>query len=104
MPIVMCHMSCVTCHVSRVTRHMSHVKYNIFLFIFLEKVLKLVGGGSVIKGATLTGLFPSGIRGPPLDYKIVKQKGNTVFFFLVSYNTLQIFGLFRTFKSFYFFN
>ena len=42
---VMCHMSCVTCHLWRVT----------YLFFFLsDKVVKLVGGGSVINGATLS--------------------------------------------------
>ena len=36
-------MSGVRCHMSRVTCHMSHM---------LEKVVELVGGGSVIKGLT----------------------------------------------------
>ena len=56
-------MSRVTCHVSRVTCHMSKKKNNyilfiyfIYLFIFLrkkklDKVVELVGGGSVINGA-----------------------------------------------------
>ena len=38
----------------RVACHMSHA----LLFIYLlDKVVKLVGGGSVIKGATLSSLF-----------------------------------------------
>ena len=55
---VTCHVSPVMCHVSPVTCHLSHV---IFLFIFLDKkkyplekmdkVVELVGGGSVINGA-----------------------------------------------------
>ena len=40
----MCHMSCVTCH--------------ILVFVF-DKVVKLVGGGSVINGATLFSLYSS---------------------------------------------
>ena len=55
---VMSHVSRVTCHVSHVTCHMSHVTcqvshvtiYLFYVFIFLE--VKLVGGGSVINGAT----------------------------------------------------
>ena len=56
---VMCHVSHVTCHMSHVTCHMSHVMchmsqfflfffYNIF---FLDKMVKLICGGSVINGA-----------------------------------------------------
>ena len=45
---VMCHVSRITCHVSHVTCHMSH--------IFLDKVEKLVGGGSVINGASSSSL------------------------------------------------
>ena len=55
---VMCHMSCVTCHVSHVTCHMSHVIYymshvffSLFFLLFLDKMVGLVGGGSVINGA-----------------------------------------------------
>ena len=44
-----CHMSCVTCDMSPVTCHMS----NFFLFyFFLDKVVKLVWGGSVINRPT----------------------------------------------------
>ena len=58
----MCHVSRVTCHVSYVMCHLSHVKIY-FLFIYkkikkklnslkkLDKVVELVGGGSVISRA-----------------------------------------------------
>ena len=45
---VMCHVSCVTCHVSRVTYHVSRF---FIIFFFSDKVVKLIGGGSVINGA-----------------------------------------------------
>ena len=48
---VTCHMSCVMCHMSRVTCYMSHVTCHFFLLLFLDKVVKLIGGGSVINGA-----------------------------------------------------
>ena len=56
---VMCHVSCVMCHVSRVTCHMSKKKlyFNFLIFFLLlflkklDKVVELVGGGSVINGA-----------------------------------------------------
>ena len=38
------------CHVSHVTCHMSHVTI-FFVCFFLHKVVKLIGGGSVINGA-----------------------------------------------------
>ena len=41
----------VTCHVSHVTCHMSHVP--LYLFFSLDKVVNLVGGGSVINRARL---------------------------------------------------
>ena len=41
MSVISCHMSCVTCH-------MSHVMCHMFV---LDKVVKLVSGGSVINGA-----------------------------------------------------
>ena len=50
-------MSHVTCHESCVTCHMSHFIFS-FLFFFLDKVVKLSGGGSVINGAYPV-LFPS---------------------------------------------
>ena len=52
---VTCQVSCVTCHVSHVMCHMSCVTCNIFccynFFFSSDKVVKLVGGGSVINGA-----------------------------------------------------
>ena len=51
---VTCHVSCVMCHVSHVTCHMSHVKCNKSHFFFSDKLVKLVGGGSVINGAILS--------------------------------------------------
>ena len=62
---VTCHMSWVTCPVSHVTCHMScvtsHLKY-IFQFIYFfsssfDKVVKIVGGGSVINAAYPFNLF-----------------------------------------------
>ena len=50
-------MSRVTCHMSRVTCHMSHFFYFFFFFFFSffsDKVVKLIGGGSVINGASLS--------------------------------------------------
>ena len=44
---VMCHVSRVMCHVSRVTCHMIHI----YIFFFPDKVVKFIGGGSVINGA-----------------------------------------------------
>ena len=53
---VMCHVSCVTCHMSRVTCHVSHVTCHmshLFIFFFFpDKVVELIGGRSVINGAT----------------------------------------------------
>ena len=49
MSYLTCHMSCVTCHVS-------HVTCNIFLF-FLDNVVKLIGGGSVIKESTPSSFY-----------------------------------------------
>ena len=53
MSCVMCHMSRVTCHMSHVTCHLSHVTCHIFFCYccFFGKVVKLIGGGSVINGA-----------------------------------------------------
>ena len=48
----MCHVSHITCHMSHVVCHMSHV---VFLYIYIfYKVVRLVGGGSVINRATLS--------------------------------------------------
>ena len=49
-----CHKSHVSvmCHKSRATCHMSRVTCQMFFFVFLLfKVVKLIGGGSVINGA-----------------------------------------------------
>ena len=43
-------VSGVRCHVSRVTCQVSRVRHNFFL-LFLDKVVELVGEGSVINGA-----------------------------------------------------
>ena len=56
----MCHMSCVTSRVSRDICHVSCVTWQYFFYSFLitsfsfYKVVKLVKGGSVINGATLS--------------------------------------------------
>ena len=54
-----CYVSCVMCHVSRVMCHLSHVKiyffYILYIFFYplkkMDRVVELVGGGSVINGA-----------------------------------------------------
>ena len=48
---VMCHVSHVTCHVSHVTSYMSCVMCPMSPFFFVDKVVKLIGGRSVINGA-----------------------------------------------------
>ena len=53
---VTCHMSGVTCQVSGVRSQVSGVRYHMSQFIFkffVEKVVELVGGGSVINRAYL---------------------------------------------------
>ena len=53
----MCHVSCVKCHVLSVMCHMSHVIYHPQVpHIFFDKVIELVGGGSVFNGPTLSSL------------------------------------------------
>ena len=70
---VTCHVSLVSCQVSGVTCHMLRIIIIIYFLLFLDKVLKLVGGGSVInrayfvqfiyqniineRGASLIGIF-----------------------------------------------
>ena len=51
-------MSCVKCHMSDITCQVSHVRCQMYLFFFFffDKVLELVGGGSVISGAYLNSL------------------------------------------------
>ena len=86
MSCVMCHVSCVMCHVSHVTCpcHMSHFFSSSF---FSDKVVKLIGGGSVINGAypvysffffINVGIF---FKTPRIDQKplalgIIKRKEN----------------------------
>ena len=49
----MCLVSCVIRHMSYDICHMSHVMLFLVLFkVFFYKGMKLVGGGSVISGAT----------------------------------------------------
>ena len=50
-PLVMSHMSHVMCHVSKVRCHMC------FVLLFLDQVMKLVGGESVFNMATLSSLY-----------------------------------------------
>ena len=53
---VICHVSCVTYHVSHVMCHMSHVLCHMLHFsssFLLDKMMKLVGRGSVINRAYL---------------------------------------------------
>ena len=45
---VPCHVSYVICHKSCVMCHISCVTFQIFFFSFLYKVVKLIGGGSVV--------------------------------------------------------
>ena len=66
---VTCHVSHVMCHVSRVTCHVSHVTCNFFSFFFSDKVVKLIGGGSVINGA-----YPVQFQG---RYQSVRWRGLT---------------------------
>ena len=58
----MCHVSCVTCHLSPVMCHLSHVQIFFLNHFYIKerkeknikkinKVVKLFGGGTVIKGA-----------------------------------------------------
>ena len=65
---VTCHMSGVTCQVSYVRFHMSGVTCQVshfflllffFLLFFPDKLVKLVGEGSVINGATPSSFYNS---------------------------------------------
>ena len=57
-PFVTCHVSSVICHMSYITCHMSWFTCHMsdfccfFLLLFLDEVVKLVGWGSAINGAT----------------------------------------------------
>ena len=72
-PCVTFHMSNVTCHISPAICHMSGVRCQVLkiFFLFIDKVMELVCGGSVINGPT-----------PPRFY--VTQSGVTVLRFLPS--------------------
>ena len=48
---VVCHMSGVTGHMTNVTYHMTGVRCHMSCYIFVDKVVELVGGRSVINGA-----------------------------------------------------
>ena len=56
---VICQMKCVPCHMSCVSCHVSHVMCHVYIYIFffssslLDKVVEVVGGGSVINVPTL---------------------------------------------------
>ena len=52
---VTCHVSRVTFHVSCVTFHVSHVTF--FFFLFSDKGVELIGGGSVINGVTPSSFY-----------------------------------------------
>ena len=53
LPPPTCHVSNVTCHVSGDTCHVLHFTCQ---FFFLDKALKLDGGGCVVNGATPSSL------------------------------------------------
>ena len=54
----MCHMSRVMCHVVDVTCHVVDVTCHMFIFLFLlDTVVKVVGEGSFIKGATPSSFY-----------------------------------------------
>ena len=63
MSYVTCHMSCFMCHVSHVTCHMSCVMCH----FFPVKVVKLIGGGSVINGAYFVQFSKHRPSGPTLS-------------------------------------
>ena len=54
-------MSCIMCHMLRVMCQISQVTLN-KIFFFVDKVVQLVGGGSVINGPT------------PCEFKTVSVK------------------------------
>ena len=81
MSCVTCHVSRVTCHVSHVTGHVSHVTCHMscvtkYIYFFLEKKVKLVGGGSVIVGATPS----SSYRGHKIVLLQLQLIGNTALY------------------------
>ena len=48
---VMCHVSHVKYHISHFKCHILRVTCHNYIFLFSDKVVELVGGGSVINGA-----------------------------------------------------
>ena len=72
---VMGHVSHVTSHMSRFTGHVSHVMCQMSHVMFssssLDKVVKLVDGGSVINGATPSSLTKTTFRLLKLVEKII---------------------------------
>ena len=77
---VTCHMSRVTCHVSRVTCHLSHYNF----FFFLDKVVKLIGGGCVINGA-----YPVQFVFLPYVHFLVTNQISLLCIVLVFFNQFQ---------------
>ena len=82
-----CHVSRVTCHVSRVTCHVSRVR---FFFFFFDKVVELIGGGSVINGATPSS-FPTILTLPEQHFSVwlFLNPGNKILF-LLKFNEARI--------------
>ena len=77
-------MSSVTCHVSGVNYHLSHVMCHMSHFFFSDKVVKPIGGGSVINGATPSSFM---YKSPLLQKNLVIQ----VFIKFLTHDLEQIF-------------
>ena len=56
---VICHMLCVMWHVPLVRCQVSYVTFHIFFLLFSDTLVKLVNGGSVISGLSLSSLYSS---------------------------------------------
>ena len=89
---VMCHMSYVTCHMSRVMCHRSLKKLN----KKSDKVVELVGGGSVINGAYPVQFVHINTAKPSvedqdglLDFGLVCG-GTIKFFFIIIYSNIPL--------------
>ena len=99
MSLVMCHMSCVLCHLSCVTCRLSHVKIFVLKFFILfflsikkvDKVVELVGGGSVINGAYPSSLDWNGFEIALIALLItfLSPVYYTVLYFITLYSTAQ---------------
>ena len=114
---VMCHMSCVTCHVSCVTFHLSPVTCHLshiilFSFIFLlkkkiykypleemDKVVDLVGEGSVINGAypvqfssaaLYSGQLSSSHALCTLQDNLVSLNRGLIYFLIITFHALAL--------------